>query len=47
MKNNTINFSIEGMSCMNCAAGIKKHLEKNNFSNIDINFTTKKKENVK
>lgn len=40
MKNNTINFSIEGMSCMNCAAGIKKHLEKNNFSNIQINFTT-------
>ena len=42
MKNNTSNkitLNVEGMTCNNCAAGIKKHLEKNNLNNVNVNFS--------
>ena len=34
-------LKIEGMSCSNCANGIKKHLEKHGVKNVNVNFTTK------
>ena len=30
---------VEGMTCNNCAAGIKKHLEKNTIENVNVNFS--------
>lgn len=33
-------FKIEGMTCTNCALGIKKHLDKNGVQNVNINFTS-------
>ena len=30
---------VEGMTCNNCAAGIKKHLEKNTIDNVNVNFS--------
>ena len=38
---NKIKIQVEGMSCANCAAGIKKHLESKGFKNVNVNFTTK------
>ena len=35
-----INIQIEGMSCTNCAAGIKKHLESKGLGNVNVNFST-------
>ena len=42
MKTNTknIKINIEGMSCNNCAAGIKKTLEKKGAHNVNVNFST-------
>ena len=37
---NKVNLKVEGMSCTNCALGIKKVLEKEGFSNIEADFTT-------
>ena len=34
-------LKINGMSCANCAVGIKKHLESNGLENVNINFTTR------
>ena len=34
-------IQIEGMSCVNCALGIKKHLENEGLKNVNVNFTTK------
>jgi len=39
MKTN-IKISVKGMTCANCAAGIKKHLEKQGLSNVHVNFIT-------
>ena len=36
------NIQIEGMTCGNCASGIKKHLESKGFENVNVNFSTKK-----
>jgi P-type Cu+ transporter len=36
----TIELKVEGMSCTNCALGIKKSLEKEGFSNVSADFTT-------
>ena len=38
---NTMKIQIEGMSCVNCALGIKKHLEKKGFKNVTVDFTTR------
>jgi Cu+-exporting ATPase len=38
---NKIKIQIEGMTCANCAAGIKKHLETKEFENVNVNFSTK------
>ncbi|MBW6497042.1 MAG: cadmium-translocating P-type ATPase [Bacteroidales bacterium] len=35
-----IELKVEGMSCTNCALGIKKSLEKEGFSNVNADFTT-------
>lgn len=35
-----IELKVEGMSCTNCALGIKKSLEKEGFSNVSADFTT-------
>ena len=34
-----VTLNIEGMSCNNCAAGIKKHLEKNSINDVNVNFS--------
>ena len=33
-------LKIEGMTCSNCALGIKKHLDKKGVKNVHVNFTT-------
>lgn len=33
-------INIEGMTCANCALGIKRHLEKKGGKNVNVNFTT-------
>jgi len=41
MKNNVenrITLNVEGMSCNNCAAGIKKHLENKLSDPVNVNF---------
>ena len=35
-----IKINIEGMTCANCANGIKKHLEQKGIQNVNINFST-------
>ena len=30
---------VEGMTCNNCANGIKNHLEKNLIENVNVNFS--------
>ena len=36
---NITTFNVEGMTCNNCAAGIKKHLENNSINDVDVNFS--------
>lgn len=31
---------VEGMSCTNCAMGVRKRLEKQGMANVDVNFAT-------
>ena len=33
-------INVEGMTCANCANGIKKQLEKKGIQNVNVNFTT-------
>lgn len=33
-------LKIEGMTCANCALGIKKHLDKNGVQNVSVNFAS-------
>ena len=33
-------IQVEGMSCTNCSIGLKKHLEKNGFEDVIVNFST-------
>ena len=35
-----IKLNIEGMTCANCAAGIKKHLEQKGLQKVNVNFST-------
>ena len=35
-----ITLNIEGMTCANCALGIKKQLEKKGMENVNVNFST-------
>ena len=35
-----IKIQVEGMTCANCAIGIKKHLEKRGLQNVNVNFVT-------
>lgn len=35
-----LKLEVEGMSCANCAAGIKKHLENNGLQGVNVNFST-------
>ena len=35
-----VKIQIEGMSCSNCAAGIKKHLENKGLKKVNVNFST-------
>lgn len=37
LKNTTLH--VEGMTCANCALGIKKQLEKKGLENVDVNFS--------
>ena len=37
---NKIKIQVEGMSCANCAVGIKKHLEAKGLENVNVNFST-------
>lgn len=39
IKENTL-LNVEGMTCSNCALGIKKQLEKKGLNNVDVNFST-------
>ncbi len=36
-----IELKVEGMDCNNCALGIKKRLEKEGFSEVEVSFATK------
>lgn len=38
LKNTLLN--VEGMTCSNCALGIRKQLEKKGLDNVDVNFAT-------
>lgn len=38
-KENTL-LNVEGMTCSNCALGIKKQLEKKGLNDVDVNFST-------
>ena len=42
MKNNSkkVKIQIEGMTCTNCAAGIKKHLINKGLEDVNVNFST-------
>ena len=33
-------IQVHGMNCNNCAIGLKKHLEKKGFKNVNVNFST-------
>ena len=33
-------LKIEGMTCANCALGIKKHLDKKGVKDVSVNFAT-------
>lgn len=33
-------IKIDGMTCANCAVGIKRHLDKKGLDNVDVNFST-------
>ena len=35
-----IKIQVEGMTCNNCAIGLKKHLEKKGFQDVTVNFAT-------
>ena len=35
-----ITIQVEGMTCNNCAIGLKKHLEKKGFQDVTVNFAT-------
>jgi Cu+-exporting ATPase len=35
-----ITLNVEGMTCANCALGIKKQLEKKGLDNVNVNFST-------
>ena len=35
-----IRIKVGGMTCANCASGIKKHLEKKGLKNVNVNFST-------
>jgi Cu+-exporting ATPase len=37
---NKIKIQVEGMTCANCAAGIKKHLESKGLVGVNVNFST-------
>lgn len=39
-ENKNITLNVEGMTCANCALGIKKQLEKKGIENVDVNFST-------
>ena len=32
-------LKVHGMSCTNCAMGIKLYLEKNNYKEVNVNFS--------
>jgi Cu+-exporting ATPase len=36
----TSEWVVEGMSCTNCATGVRKRLEKQGMANVDVNFAT-------
>ena len=36
---NITTLNVEGMTCNNCAAGIKKHLENNSINDVNVNFS--------
>lgn len=38
--NTTTILEIEGMTCANCANGVRKQLEKKGLKNVDVNFAT-------
>ncbi len=38
--NTTTTLEIEGMTCANCANGVKKQLEKKGLKNVNVNFAT-------
>jgi copper chaperone CopZ len=42
MKNDIkkIKIQVEGMSCTNCASGIKKHLINKGLEDVNVNFST-------
>lgn len=39
-KQKKVNLNVEGMTCSNCALGIKKQLEKKGLEDVSVNFST-------
>ena len=37
---NKITLQVEGMTCVNCSVGIKKHLESKGLTEVNVNFST-------
>ena len=35
-----LKLEVEGMTCANCALGIKKHLENKGLQDVNVNFST-------
>ncbi len=39
-KKHQVELNIEGMTCVNCAAGVTRYLDKQGLENVDVNFAT-------
>ena len=40
MKNNSVELTVEGMTCVNCAKSIERFLSRKGLENIHVNFAT-------
>ncbi len=40
METKKVKLQVEGMTCTNCALGVRKHLEKKGFANVNVDFAS-------
>ena len=43
---NITTLNVEGMTCNNCAAGIKKHLKNNSINDVDVNMISRIRDDI-